>query len=240
MTFPLFSFGGMNCPTKNINTLLFLAIIGVTSILFSDFPILNKFSIPKWAILIQPLMLSVLLMLLGTYSLNKTSYPFKFKNQKELLELDQKGIIVSVVLSFPLGVILFLITPYFESLLPNFLKEFKISIITKVFYGGLNEELIMRLGLLSFLYLICKKFFTSLKSKIFALVISSILFALGHLPILFIDGTPNFNSVVFVISVNVFFGLIYGYLYMKYNLTASFIAHASTHIVHYLLIMVLI
>ncbi len=241
MTFPLFRFVNMSWTTKNINVnkLLFLTIIGVSSIMFSDFPILDKFSIPKWSVLIQPLVISNLFIFLGLYSLKKTSYPFKFKNLKELIELSRNGLIVGVGLSFALGALLFFITPYFENLLPNFLKDFNISLITKILYGGINEELIMRLGLLSFLYLICKKFFNNLKSKILALTISSILFALGHLPILFIDGTPNFNSIVFVIVANSFFGLIYGYLYIKYNLTTSIIAHASTHIVHYILTILL-
>lgn len=229
----------MNLTTRNksIIKLTLLSIIGVASILCSDFPVLEKFNIPKITILFQPLILSILFIFLGFYFLNKTKFPFNFKNYEELLKLTKKGIIVSLFTSIFLGFILFYITPYFENLLPNFLKEFNISIATKLFYGGINEEIIMRLGLLSFLYFIFNKFFKNRISWVLALLFSSLLFAIGHLPILYIEGTPDLNSILFVVTANLFFGVIFGFLYIKYNLTTSILAHALTHLFHYILIL---
>lgn len=239
MNFTLSNFDNMNWTTKNISIskLLLLSAIGVVSIMFSKFPVLGKFNIPKWSILLQPLFLSILFIFLGFYFLSKSKFPFNFKNYKELLSLTKKGVIASFFTSVFLGFILFYITPYFENILPNFLREFNISIITKLFYGGINEEIIMRLGLLSFLYFIFNKFFKNRISWVLALLFSSLLFAIGHLPILYIEGTPDLNSILFVVTANLFFGVIFGFLYIKYNLTTSILAHALTHLFHYILIL---
>jgi membrane protease YdiL (CAAX protease family) len=62
---------------------------------------------------------------------------------------------------------------------------------------------------------------------IFAILISSVLFAIGHLPIaylLFPDHTIALTT--FVIIGNSMFGLVAGYLYWKKGLESAMIAHA--------------
>jgi membrane protease YdiL (CAAX protease family) len=67
---------------------------------------------------------------------------------------------------------------------------------------------------------------------VFAILISSVIFAIGHLPIaylLFPDHTVTLTT--FVIIGNSLFGLVAGLLYWKKGLESAMIAHAITHLI---------
>jgi membrane protease YdiL (CAAX protease family) len=64
-----------------------------------------------------------------------------------------------------------------------------------------------------------------------AIVISSVVFGLGHLPIASALGVEFTASIVsYVVIANSVFGLIAGYLYWKKGLEAAIIGHIVTHI----------
>ena len=223
----------------SFGTLIALSLLGVGSILFSSFPILKEFNIPKWTILIQPLLLTVGFVFVGLYALRKTNFPFQFKSYTELLEINRKGVLAGIVVALFLGILLLFIAPYLEALLPSYLGEFDIALATKLLYGGINEEIIMRLGVLSLAFYISIRFFGHHSSQILAIVLSSLLFALGHMPILFADGSPGLEAVSFVVGANFLFGIVFGYLYVKFNLMTSMICHAATHLFHSILTLTL-
>lgn len=65
-----------------------------------------------------------------------------------------------------------------------------------------------------------------------AIVISSIVFGLGHLPLASaLEVNFTLPLVAFIVLANSLFGLIAGYLYWQKGLEAAIIAHMSTHIV---------
>jgi membrane protease YdiL (CAAX protease family) len=65
-----------------------------------------------------------------------------------------------------------------------------------------------------------------------AILVSSVVFAIGHLPIAFmLFPEPTLALTLFVIIGNSAFGLIAGYLYWKKGLESAMIAHALTHVV---------
>jgi membrane protease YdiL (CAAX protease family) len=65
-----------------------------------------------------------------------------------------------------------------------------------------------------------------------AIVLSSIVFGLGHLPLAFVMETQVTTSVIaYVILGNSFFGLISGYLYWRRGLEAAMISHMLVHVV---------
>ena len=109
---------------------------------------------------------------------------------------------------------------------------------TRLLYGGMTEEIMLRWGVMTFLvwagWRLFQKGEGSPRSAVFvaALLISSVAFAIGHLPIAFLlfpDWTPALT--MFVIIGNSMFGLVAGYLYWKKGLESAIIAHAFTHLI---------
>ena len=113
-----------------------------------------------------------------------------------------------------------------------------LPIPARLLYGGIFEELLLRWGLMTLLVWVALRLFQKKRDKptsavfVAAILISSLVFAIGHLPVaymLFPDMT--FALLLFAIFGNAAFGLIGGYLYWKKGLESAIIAHALTHVV---------
>ena len=113
-------------------------------------------------------------------------------------------------------------------------------LITRVLYGGITEELLIRWGVMTLLvwagWRLIQKDRSAPGSAVFliAIFVSAIVFAAGHLPIaymLFPDRT--FALTMFVLVANSTFGIVAGYLYWKKGLEAAMIAHGFAHLVLY-------
>lgn len=111
-------------------------------------------------------------------------------------------------------------------------------LLTRILYGGITEEILLRWGLMTFLVWILWRLsqrgqgVASANCFVIAIAISSLLFGLGHLPLAFILSTKVTASLLaYVIIGNGFFGVIAGYLYWQYGLESAAIAHMLVHIV---------
>ncbi len=108
---------------------------------------------------------------------------------------------------------------------------------TKMLYGGITEELLMRWGLMSFLvwgvYRLTQKNGSEIldHNYIIAIVASALIFGLGHLPVAF-SLSPEVTAplVAYIILGNAAFGFIAGYLYWKRGLECAIGAHMIAHI----------
>jgi len=112
------------------------------------------------------------------------------------------------------------------------------------FYGGINEELLLRLGLMSILVWLGR--FVSktedgrptLAVLWIANILAAVLFGLGHLPAtaMLVPITPL--VVVRAIALNGLIGIAAGYLYFKHGLEAAMLSHFAADIVlHVLLVL---
>jgi len=110
--------------------------------------------------------------------------------------------------------------------------------LTRVLYGGVTEELLLRWGVMTLLVWAAWRIFQRGRGTpragyfVSAIVISSVVFGIGHLPIvaaLAVDFT--LPVVAFIVLANSVFGLIAGCLYWRKGLESAIIAHMSTHIV---------
>jgi len=103
--------------------------------------------------------------------------------------------------------------------------------VTRLF-GSLSEEVIMRWGIMTIIAWILWRIFQHgivipKESLIWSVVLlSQILFAIGHTPILIRFGTTNPVWCVFTIFI---VSLPWGWLFWKHGLESAFIAHASFH-----------
>ncbi len=109
---------------------------------------------------------------------------------------------------------------------------------TRLLYGGITEELLLRWGVLTLLVWVAWRLFQKRPGQprgvyfVIAIVISSVIFGVGHLPLVVVLGS-NFTTaiVLFIVSANSVFGLIAGYLYWRKGLEAAIVAHMMAHVV---------
>ena len=110
------------------------------------------------------------------------------------------------------------------------------ALIASVFYGGVIEEVMLRLFMMSLIaWLIWKLFFRKEKTVpggviIAANVVAALLFAAGHLP----ATVTMFGSITVPILLRCFlfnggFGLFFGWLYSKYGIHYAMLGHALLH-----------
>ena len=109
-------------------------------------------------------------------------------------------------------------------------------IMASITYGGVIEEVMMRLFLMSLLALIIQK--AAKKEKIndkiliISNVIVAILFTAGHLPATYTMMSPVTPMMIFrCFLLNGGFGLMFGRFYRKYGIHYAMLGHAGVHIV---------
>jgi hypothetical protein len=134
----------------------------------------------------------------------------------------------------------------FRPLLPGFS-----TVITQVsgwqgllvsFYGGIVEELLMRLFILSVCAWLLGRIshtparLPSRGAMWGAIIISALVFTGGHLPATSLTVAITPLVVVRALVLNGMLGLLYGYLYWRHGLEAAMLSHFSSDIVlHFLL-----
>jgi len=232
-------------------TLAILGLTGVTSLLLSDLPLENlpaevKEKIPletlRFLILINPTILLLIATSIGTVLYDKVnlSVPLfqKLLDKRDNPPLDLKEIVVQgCILGVLAGVSIVAIAHFFKPFLPEILLEsnanVRLSLITKLLYGGITEELLCRFGLMTLFSWLLFKIFRRLNAAVYwtGIALSAIIFALGHLPLVFqlITDVP-FSVYAYIILANSIGGLFFGYAYWKKGLECAVIAHAFAHL----------
>lgn len=110
-------------------------------------------------------------------------------------------------------------------------------ILAAVLYGGVIEEVMLRLFMMSLVAFLLHKLFGRKREKpstsilVAANVIAALLFAAGHLPAtsMLMGLTPMIIFRCFLLNGG--FGLMFGWLYRKYGLRYAMIAHGGCHVV---------
>jgi hypothetical protein len=110
--------------------------------------------------------------------------------------------------------------------------------LTRLLYGGITEELLLRWGVMTLLVWVSWRLFQGGQGRpraiyfVCAIVISAVIFGIGHLPIAVALGAGfTIPIVAYIIIANSIFGLIAGYLYWQKGLEAAIIAHMSAHLI---------
>lgn len=116
------------------------------------------------------------------------------------------------------------------------LLSIEIPLVTKLLYGGIVEELLLRWGVMSLLVWVAWRL-SGTTGTVPAWCywlgagLASLLFAVGHLPTLFllVPSPPSWLVALVVIS-NAIPGLLFGWLYWRRGLEAAMLAHAFAHL----------
>lgn len=162
--------------------------------------------------------------------------PFKFEKQP---------LLATAIATLISGILFGLDYWLFGQAIPGLAQTYEIqtspaSFVSSIFYGGIVEEVLMRLFLMSLFALILWKLFESKQDKehisqnvfIVANILAAALFAAGHLPATIgIFGTLTPIIVFRCFLYNGGLGLVFGGLYHKHGIHYAMFAHAGVHIV---------
>lgn len=115
-------------------------------------------------------------------------------------------------------------------------------IVASVLYGGVIEEIMLRLFMMSLIAFIIRKTVyrmhesTPAKAIITANIIAALLFAAGHIPAtIAMMGKLNAIIILRCFLLNSSFGLLFGRLYRKHGIQYAMISHATFHVVSQLI-----
>ena len=165
---------------------------------------------------------------------------------------EKSAIIATVIITIIGALILFpgdkLIFGHFSSWVNEsyLIKPAVYNIIGGILVGGVIEEVMMRLFLMSLLTLVLYKVFCKNKEDIpvailiIANVLSALLFTAGHLPATAIATTLTPLLILRCFLFNVGLGLAFGYLYRKHGIVYAMSAHGCSHLVADILMLMFI
>ncbi len=159
------------------------------------------------------------------------------------VRFEKKPVMVTIGMTLFTGLVLCTDLFYFKNHIPQVAAMYqgKPSFaywMASVLYGGVIEEVMLRLFMMSLIaYLAWKVFFRREANPptgviIAANIIAALLFAAGHLP----STMQMFGEITPMILLRCFLlngagGLVFGYLYRKYGIQYSMLAHAGAHVV---------
>ncbi len=163
-------------------------------------------------------------------------------NLKLNFKFDKKALILSILIGFVTAFIITVSDRFiFAKYLPSTIIKYVFSptyLLSGILYGGIIEEVLLRLFIMSLFVLILWKLFAKAKDYlnipnrvyIFAIILSAILFAAGHLPLTIQTLGTSAPILIRCFILNGIGGIGFGYLYWKKGLSYSIYAHAITHI----------
>lgn len=170
------------------------------------------------------------------------------------VKIEKNRLIITLIVSLVGGIIFSLDHWIFGSMIEG-LQDGNVAsltvngVIASVLYGGIIEEVMMRLFFMSFIAFILWKVFCRrcdrehIPTAIFVIanIVAALLFAAGHLPVtISLMGTITPLLLFRCFLLNGGFGLIFGWLYRKHGIIYAMMGHALFHIVCKLIWMIFI
>ncbi len=233
-------------------TLLFFAIVGLVGGFFTGLYVLDSYPVdmqqealsqgltPTIMAIVTALQAAgygVVLGIIGILLGKKTGL------WKDETHFEKKPLLITLAIALVGGLALILpdllfFGKYSEAIMNSYAAKPTVPyIIGAILYGGVIEEVMLRLFMMSLIAFILWKLFARREEKptvailIVSNVIAALLFAAGHLPatLMLLGSSPLILIRCFLL--NGAFGLLFGYLYRKYGLRYSMIAHGGCHIV---------
>jgi hypothetical protein len=157
----------------------------------------------------------------------------------DLTDMILPTLVVSVLLAIPFLLSYYgYIRPRLDKKTLKAIEEIRIQLglAGRLLYGGIVEEILTRWGLMTLLVWLGALAAGDPSSPIFwaAIVISGLLFGLGHLPGLFAAGAERTTLLyAAVLGTNLWASIGFGWLYWQYGLIAAVASHMLFHLAWY-------
>lgn len=170
------------------------------------------------------------------------------------IQFEKRSLAVTLVISVTGGIVFSLDHWVFGSMIDGIQAANAASltvsgVIASVLYGGIIEEVMLRLFFMSLIaFIVWKLFFRkhdkeNIPTSVFVVanIVAAFLFAAGHLPFtMSIFGTLTPLILLRCFLLNGGSGLAFGWLYRKYGIVYAILGHALFHIVSKLIWLVFI
>lgn len=159
---------------------------------------------------------------------------------------NKKSFLLSTFLGFACAISMSVLDRFiFYNFIAEQISNVRFSIsgfLATIIYGGIFEEIFARLFMMSLMGWIALKCLKNQSSEavpswvfVFAVIVSALLFALGHLPATSVFIGLSFPILVRAILLNGLVGIVYGYIYWKKGLAYAMNAHMFTHVFNQLI-----
>ncbi|USK61660.1 CPBP family glutamic-type intramembrane protease [Peribacillus asahii] len=163
------------------------------------------------------------------------------QGNKSIWKTFKSNLPIGIILGVIVSAIFFIFELVFQPYLPEILKmsvesRNVVNTLNGIFYGGIVEELLLRWGLMSLLIWMMWKVFQRSKPtpspaiSWISIIISSILFALGHLGVNMLAALLTLLILTRMLLLNGIGGIVFGWLYWKKGLEIAMVPHAALHI----------
>lgn len=146
-----------------------------------------------------------------------------------------------IITGVPAGLLLFVFTRFSPHEIAELAERFDPPLLARVLYGGITEEVLLRWGVMTGMTWLAWRFLQHRLDVVrpthvrLAIVLSALVFGLGHLPAAhFLLGKVTPSILLWVIVANTSFGVLFGWLFWRRGLESAMVAHATTHLVSYL------
>lgn len=227
-----------------------LGLVGIASLLWVTPPALPSglemsSATLRWITLVNPSILLIISIAIGTILKDTVGINLPILDPKEgqplfpvFRTLVNKGLALTSASS--LGVFLIYLGTYwgFDPAYRDVINGPGLPFLTRMLYGGITEEILMRYGLMTVLLWILKEINRPNSQVQFwiANILTSILFATGHLPALFNEvSTPSIWTLIYILAGNFWAGLCFGYAFWRHGLILAILTHMGFHIITYFL-----
>ena len=241
----------MNRRSKLALALFLLGFTGILSILLIEFPLSGEagdlmrqnFTAGNGAVflLLYTTLMLTIGVLLGTFLYEKTDLPipiFEALLFKKKIPSTYPLLIISIGGGLFTGLLIIVCTLIFQFAVPDqyiaLYNGINLPLMTRILYGGITEEIIVRFGIMT--SLIWAIFKISSVPKPFGywtgIILSSIIYWALQLPfICMLAGTSSASLIIYVLSINISGGMVFGWLFWKKGLAVAILAHMVTHLV---------
>ncbi|MEY8350645.1 CPBP family intramembrane glutamic endopeptidase [Bacillus cereus] len=167
-------------------------------------------------------------------------------NLLKKLTFTKRSVLITLFMSMIASLLLVLDYFTFAKVIPEVAAVYTrenyslLHLAASVIYGGVVEEIMMRLFFMSLTAFILWKVFARSKEKenipvwvfVVANIVSSLLFAAGHIPATIVTfGGLNALILIRCFLLNGVPGILFGWLYQKLGLQYAIIAHALAHVI---------
>ena len=162
---------------------------------------------------------------------------------KDETSIESKPLAVTILVAVIGGLALILpdllfFGPHIPAVMDSYASKPTVAyMLAAILYGGVIEEVMLRLFWMSLVAFLLHKFFGKGNTQpatgilVVANIVAAFLFAAGHLPATF-QMLGNSSLILFrCFLLNGGFGLAFGWLYRKYGLRYAMLAHGGCHLV---------
>ena len=233
----------MSLKINRVGSKIFLlGMLGVVSLVTVNFPVPSQVATQfspaeiKLLTLINPTLFLLLATTAGVLAnrsmkLRVSSFRGGFRyDRSTLIDIGKKAVLGGIVTG---GVLVTLGHLSEQFIGTNKLQELELSLSARLLYGGITEEILLRFGVMTSVAALIYRFVTKnlRMTMVAAIFISTILFAAGHMPVVFAtDANPSLGLLSYVLVGNMIAGMFFGTLYWKRGLDYAMIAHMVTHL----------